>query len=99
MAVGEALGVLNLIDIKSHYQIAYGTTGPSRAVSFPKRRKITSVEGVKVMGANLIEQLRQVKDFRTKDLQFRSRNDLIELSNTFSNYDNSIFSIGKYYES
>ena len=29
MAVGKALGVLNLIDIKSHYQIAYGTTGPS----------------------------------------------------------------------
>lgn len=29
MAVGEALGVLNLIDIKSHYQIAYGTKGPS----------------------------------------------------------------------
>ena len=29
MAVGEALGVLNLIDIKSHYQIAYGTKGPT----------------------------------------------------------------------
>ncbi|MEH2387971.1 MAG: NAD/NADP octopine/nopaline dehydrogenase family protein [Nostoc sp.] len=29
IAVGEALGVLNLIDIKSHYQIAYGTTGSS----------------------------------------------------------------------
>ena len=29
MAVGEALGVTNLIDIKSHYQIAYGTKGPS----------------------------------------------------------------------
>ena len=29
MAVGEALQVPNLIDIKTHYQIAYGTTGPS----------------------------------------------------------------------
>ncbi len=29
LAVGEALGVFNLIDIKSHYQIAYGTTGSS----------------------------------------------------------------------
>ncbi len=29
IAVGEALGILNLIDIKSHYQIAYGTTGSS----------------------------------------------------------------------
>ena len=29
IAVGEALGVLNLIDIICHYQIAYGTTGSS----------------------------------------------------------------------
>ncbi|WP_298910567.1 hypothetical protein [uncultured Nostoc sp.] len=30
---------------------------------------MTSVEGMKTMGTNLIEQLRQVKDFRVKDGQ------------------------------
>ncbi|MEH2260265.1 transposase family protein [Nostoc sp.] len=30
---------------------------------------MTSVEGMKTMGANLIEQLRQVKDFRVQDGQ------------------------------
>ncbi|WP_371819398.1 transposase family protein [Tolypothrix sp. PCC 7910] len=39
----------------------------SRAVSFPKTGKIASVEGIKIMGASLIEHLRQVEDFRTTD--------------------------------
>jgi DDE_Tnp_1-associated len=38
-----------------------------RAVSFPKTGKIASVEGRKIMGSSLIEQLKQVEDFRTKD--------------------------------
>lgn len=39
----------------------------SRAVSFPKTGKIASVEGKKIMGTNLIEELRQVEDLRTTD--------------------------------
>ena len=38
-----------------------------RADSFPKAGKIARVEGVKKMGGDLIEYLKQVEDFRTKD--------------------------------
>ncbi|MEH2285143.1 MAG: hypothetical protein V7K90_28145 [Nostoc sp.] len=35
-----------------------------RAVDYPKTGKIASVEGIKIMGANLIEQPQQVEDIR-----------------------------------
>lgn len=35
-----------------------------RAVNHPKKGKIASVKGIKIMGANLIEQPLQVEDIR-----------------------------------
>ncbi|MHC5769108.1 MAG: hypothetical protein ACYTXI_26505 [Nostoc sp.] len=43
------------------------TRAAGRAVLFPKTGKIASVEGIRIMGACLIEHLRQVEDFRTSD--------------------------------
>ncbi|WP_243714125.1 hypothetical protein [Nostoc sp. 106C] len=38
-----------------------------RADSFPKTSKIARVEGIKIIGASLVEQLKKVEDFRTTD--------------------------------